>query len=278
VLRGRNRPFPRTRGAPGNQPTQAETTSWQSAVVANSGTVSAARFTIVNNFIAAEKAAGTWALTDDYWGLWAENVPQALVSLKQLRLAVSVSAPNFTADRGYAFDGAVNYINTGFVPSTNAVAMTGTSLRVAAYERTDVNAATTTMGSSNGASQVVLLVARSGSSLLGRVNSSLNISFTLPVADGRGYSATFLNGTLVSDLHSYKNGAELARIGSAPTMGSVLPTVALYIGALNGNGVASSFRATSIGFACAGAALSAAQEQAQYANVQAWASAVGANV
>jgi hypothetical protein len=119
MLHGRIRPFSRTRGAPGDAPTQSETTSWQAQVVTNGGAVSAARFIIVNNFIAAEKAAGTWALTDDYWGLWAEDTIGARP--RQQRRMGGTLAPRPRAARGYTFDGATNYMNTPYVPSTMVV-------------------------------------------------------------------------------------------------------------------------------------------------------------
>jgi hypothetical protein len=272
-LRG---PFSRTRGAPGPAPTQAETTSWQAVVVTNGGTVSAARFTVVNNFIAAEKAAGTWALTDDYWGLWAENAPQALTSLKQLRLATVVAAPAFTADRGYVFDGTTQYINTGFVPSTHAVAMTGTNLRVAVYERTNVDASTVAAGTTLSSSAILWNIPRVNVNLVGRINCTGQASFGLPVADSRGYSVLSINGTLFSNTNGYKNGMALVLAGSG-TMGSGLATAALFIGAANNAGPAL-IRASALGLVAIGAALTPAQEAAQYSCVQAWATAVGAQV
>jgi hypothetical protein len=66
----------------------------------------------------------------------------------------------------------------------------------------------------------------------------------------------------------------------APTaFGSAsLPIVPILVGGYNNAGVFTSPRATSIGFMTVGATLSAAQELAQYNAVQAWATAVGANV
>jgi hypothetical protein len=57
-------------------------------------------------------AAGTWALTDDYWPLWGESVPQAPVDQPEAgrRLAVRCRR-DFTADRGY-HSMAANYAST----------------------------------------------------------------------------------------------------------------------------------------------------------------------
>ena len=249
---------------------------WYAAVVANGGTVSAARLAIINAFIAAEIAAGIWPLMDDYFPSWGENAPQALTSLKQRRLATVTAAPTFTADRGYVFNGTSNFINTGFVPSTHAVVMTGTNLRLAVYERTNVSANTTTAGVQSVSPVQLAIRARSGSGANTFVNVQIN--FTLGVADSRGYLAASRNGADDTTCFAYKNGAAQTLNITTPPYGTTLPTHALYIGARNNAGTADTFRACSVGFVAAGAQLSAAQEAAQYANVQAWATAIGANV
>jgi hypothetical protein len=270
-LRG---PFSRSRGAPGPAPTQAETTSWQAQVVTNGGAVSAARFTIVNNFIAAEKAAGNWALTDDYWGLWAEDTIGALTSLKQRRLGGSFGAPSFVPSRGYTFDGATNYVNTLFVPSTMAVAMTGTNMRIAVYERSDSAAGHSAGGTNDLTGQNLLILARGGSFVPAFLNSN-QANLVLPVATSLGFAAVSRAGSV--NANGYKNGIGLTPV-ALTTPGSALPSFAVFIGARNGSGTAVNFRATSTGLLCVGAPLSATQEQAQYNNVQTWATAIGAQV
>jgi hypothetical protein len=273
-------PFRRTQGGFANAATQAETTSWQAQVVTNGGAVSAARFTIVNNFIAAEKAAGTWALTDDYWGLWAEDTIGALTSLKQLRMGGSFAAPSFVPSQGYTFDGATNYVNTLFVPSTHTLVMTASNMRLAIYERTNVSGANVAAGAVNvaGLQPGIWLGCRTGALTLSRPNVGTNIQFTLPVSDSRGYTTCSLNGTLLTNINNYKNGAALVYSSGSPTFQATLPTTSLYIGGANLNNVLNVPRPASVGLVAIGATLSAAQEQAQYNNVQAWATAIGAAV
>lgn len=248
-----------------------QTYAWQVAVAANGGSVSPGRLAIVNQFIAAEVGAGNWALTDDYWGLWAENAIQALTSLKQRRLATAVNSPTFTVNAGYAFDGTTNYINTDFVPSTHAVAMTGTSLGLSVYERTNVGS-TTYHGTRQTASRNLYLSPRTFSSVyLGGANGDTgNLG---SVGNSRGLTSVEQSaGTVGYD----KNGVSVGTV--TPTVGSTLPSFSIYLGAYNASGTPTGFRAASVGLAVARAALSAPQKLAQYNNIQAFATAVGAQV
>lgn len=251
-------------------PPGPEALAWQAAVVTNGGTVSAARLQIVQNFIGAEIAAGPWALTDDYFPLWGENAIQALTSLKQRRLATAVGAPTFTADQGYTFSGSA-YIDTLFVPSVNAVAMTGTNMRLAFYERTNVAGNTYCGGVIDGSSTKNLSMRPRTPDFQFAANSILT-TVTTPIADSRGYSVG--SRTAGGVFTGWKNGVSLGTV--SPANAAVLPAISFYIGAVNNAGVAANFRATAQGFVALGASLSAGQEAAQYANVQAWAVAIGA--
>lgn len=268
----------RTYGAPVaavSMSVEGETAAYAAAVVANGGTVSDARVAILNTFIRTEKASGAWALTDDYWGLWAENEAQALTSLKQLRLATVVAAPTFTADAGYAFNGTTQYINTGFIPSTHGINCTGTNQRIGVYERTNVTSAGISAGTVDAAVRALNITARNSGNATVRLNNA-GTTFALSVADSSGLKASSRadGGTTVK---FFDRGVKLTD-GTATTPGSVAPTRVIYVGANNNAGTAASFRASSVGFVVVGGPLSDAQELAQYNAVQAWATAVGANV
>lgn len=251
----------------------ADAVLWRDAVVTNSGTVSEARLTLVSQLIKALKAGGAWALQDDYWMLCAENSQSALTSLKQRRLATVVAAPTFTTDLGYAFNGTTQYVNTGFVPSTHAINLTGTSQRLSAYERTNVNANTTSIGAFTSSTVNMRIVGRTGTTLVGTLNSG-TASFT--ITDGRGYSAVSRAGGGTT-AKAYKNGAALVDV-TGLTVGSTLLAIALYIGARNNAGTADAFRAVTMGFASVGAPMSDAQELAEYTALQVYMTAIGAQV
>jgi len=256
----------------------ADALLWSDAVITNGGTVSAGRLTIVSAFVSGEKASGAWALTDDYWGLWAENEAQALTSLKQRRLATAVAAPTFTADRGYDFNGTTQYIDTGFVPSTHAVAMTLDSVHAEIYERTNLSDGNNiSFGGGSGSNRSVAVAPRAAGACRGFSNSSF-AAFTLPAADSRGLTQMGRNGAATTDAYGAKNGVDMTRTSAPTALGASLPAHSFYIGGFNSAGTLVSTRAASVGFAAAGAALSQTQRLARYNAVQAWAAAVGANV
>jgi len=266
--------------APGGPPavTDADAILWIAAVVTNGGTVSASRGYVVESFIVAEKAAGTWALSDDYWGLWGENAAQALTSLKQRRLATVVATTTFAADRGYTGDAVSGYINTGFTPSTNAVAASTANIGMGVYVRTDVGISSqAAAGGSSSSNRIFRINMRSGTTLACAINTS-STTFTLPAATDLGYTTISRKGALATDTAAYKNGAALVRLGTPVNVGTSLPGYPLAILAHNNAGTVSGFCGAQIGFVRFGAALTAAQELAQYNNVQSWATAIGAQV
>jgi hypothetical protein len=248
--------------------------TWVAAVVTNGGAVSAGRRAIVSNFVTAEKAAGTWTLTDDYWALWGEDTIQALTSLKQRRMGISVSAPSFVPDRGYTFNGTSNYVNTGFIPATHCVAMTGTDQRLASYEVSAVGTTGHCAGTAAGTSSSYILQSRTTSSFMAAALGHAVISTVTSIPTPVGFSAASRadGGTTVN---TYKNGVFFEAMTAVAPGNILTPTFPLFIGCRNNAGVPATFSDRAIGLVCSGAPLSAAQEQAQYNNVQAWASALG---
>ena len=254
----------------------ADVDAWETAVVANTGTVSAARKAIVTRFIVAEKMAGTWALTDDYWGLWGENAPQALTSLKQRRLATVVAAPTFTADRGYTLNASTQYLNTGYIPGTHAIAMTGTDMRLAVYERTLATTAVSIGGQNNSTTQNCSLRARQSSAIRGILNGNQVSSVGTP----NNLGLISISRPNIPSYRYYQRGLPVEPGSEPAASGTVLPTQPIFIGCDNINGTAGSFRSPSysVGFACIGASLSPTREMAQSNNVHGWASEIGAQV
>lgn len=263
--------------APPTRAFDIDVLAWESAVIGNGGTVSLDRRVIVDQFVFSEKASGAWALTDDYWALWGENAAQSLTSLKQRRLAVAVNSPALTANRDYSFDGLTNYIDTGFVPGSHAVALGTDNARIAVYERTDVSGNTSAIGTNSGSGRQLRIQPRFDRSGLGCSNTYVG-TFTLPVADSRGYFAAARGGASPADANAYKNGVMLTRTIRPADVAALLPIHSVHIGAFNNAGFASNPRASDIGLACIGASLSGSQELAQYTAVQAFATAVGAQV
>lgn len=254
-------------------PGQTAANAWAAAVVVNGGTVSAGRKTLIATLIDAHVTSGAWATIDDELPLCAENAPQALTSLKQLRLATVTAAPTFTIDRGYAFNGTTQFINTNFVPSTMALVMTASGARLASYERTNVGAnLTCSLGATN---SNMSMNPRNGTSVFQASLLSGAGNIAASIADSRGLSVvSFTGGSNTRD--GWKNGVALA--GAAVTTAGVLAVNAFYVAARNSGGTADQFRAATQGWSSWGGPMSGAQEASYYTALQTFLTAIGANV
>ena len=252
--------------------------SWHDTIVAAGGSVSVAILSIASRFVMAEKVSGAWALTDDYWPFWGENLIQATVSLKQRRTVTLVNAPAFSARRHFATNGSSSYLDTGFIPSTHKIAASTSNVRLAVYLRDNVSNTLYAAGATSSSNRNLRVRPRNGSLTYLDANSSSG-TYTLPAATSAGYTAGSRDAASGANSYGYKNGVAMVQT-VAPTAfaAASLPVVPILVGGYNNAGVFAGPRATSIGFMTVGATLSAAQELAQYNAVQAWATAVGANV
>jgi hypothetical protein len=241
--------------------------------------VSASRGRLVSDTIRELKAGGVWADLDFLPVLTAENEASALVDWKA-RKSMSVQTtvvtlPTFTVDRGYAFDGLTNYISTGFVPSTDCVAATGTSFMLGAYERTNVGTASArAMGALTSATRTALLVPRSSTVAQASLNAAA-VSIATGLSDSRGLTigvTDAANGT------GYKNGA-VGVTTALTTPGSALVNIALFMGAYNNAGTPAAFRASTLAMGMFGRNAWTATQHAQfYAIMQRYMTKLGANV
>jgi hypothetical protein len=271
--------FNRVRGSGAARAFDSDALAWEAAVAANGGSVSLNQRILIDQLIYSLKSAGCWSLMDDAWLLVAENAQQALTSLKQKRLATAVNSPTFGTNAGYTFDGATNYIDTGFICSSHGVAMTTNDIRLGVYERVNINQSTYAAGVLVATNRRLDMRNRSGGGSMLACANSLSSTFTLPIADSRGLSVVSRKGATVTDVVSYKNGDLLVRAADPTGIGSSLPNLSLYFGATNNlGGGAATFRATTLGWVSVGAALSAGQELAEYNALQAYMTAKGANV
>lgn len=110
MLHGRTRPFSRT--AAGSAGTFG---AFQSAVIANGGTISAGRQTLYTNLFNSLASAGLVAKIGRLGIMAAENSASARVDLMApSKLLTFVGAPTFTANQGVVSTNATNYVDTGF--------------------------------------------------------------------------------------------------------------------------------------------------------------------
>jgi hypothetical protein len=253
-------------------PLDPDAVRWIAAV--GESNVSPARGRLISDTIRALKGAGVWTDLDFLPVLAAENAASALVDWKARKAMTAVNTPTFTADQGYAFNGTTSYLNTGFIPSTDCVAATGTSFMMGVYERVDVNTSGRAFGANVSTSQVAHILPRSGTNTTAAMNAA-GATFVTGVADSRGLTVAGASGTAGS---GYKNGAA----GASPTLttpGSSLVNIALFIGGYNQAAALTLPRATTLGYCLFGRnAWTAAQHASFYAAMQSYMSRIGASV
>jgi hypothetical protein len=186
--------------------------SWRTAVISNGGTVSAARFTLVNTMIAGMRSDGVWAKLDGLWIFAGENTPSALTDMVATRLATTaVSAPTFTIDRGYTGDGVANHVDTTWNPTTNAVNFSNNSAHWSVWSLTAGANATFDFGNVYGASGNHILCEFTDTNAYFRVNST-NAGPTSGPSPGNGH---FMGSrTSAVQVDGYRNGGSIGTSGA----------------------------------------------------------------
>lgn len=246
------------------------------AVVANGGTVGTARYELLATLIEKSMVCGHWWETDDIANLVAENVGQQAVTLKRCTVMTAVGSFAFVADEGQAFNGTTQYYNSLFQPSQHSRRRPD-AYRLGVYERTNVGTLTTAMGYNSGTSTSVgFLFPRQSTDIIRAGISSGAVNLPDTITDSRGLTTVSRNGTGV--LTPYKNGVA-GTTGTTANAPGAFAGGTIFIGCgQNGSGTASGFRASTIGCAEWGGWLTPEQEAAWYAALQAFMTAVGANV
>jgi hypothetical protein len=250
----------------------ADAVLWRTQVIANAGTVSAARFSTIDTLIKALKAAGAWARRVDYFLLAAENLPQANTSLKRTLLTSLANSPVFTPDRGVTF-GGTTFMDLKFIPSTQGGGIyTAASREIGCYERTNATAQYA-MGVIQGANVDVYSPRIGGNVPTGSIGGSA-LAPTVTVTTSVGWSTIFKksgsewgfrrNGTL----HEAMVGTDVATLAS----------LAMYGGGRNNSGSLSNPRTSEIAAFMVGGYADDAVSLAEYDAIQAWATEIGANV
>lgn len=266
--------LPKLGGGPKTDP---DAILWRTAVIGAGGTVSDARLALVSTYIAALKTAGVWTLLDVVLLFAAENTQSALMCLKRrVSATIGGGTPTFTADSQYAFDGVDDYISTGYTPSTHAVAMTGSSMMLSVYERTNVgtNAVYAAGCTNNATAQNLRLSPRvATNTAAGNANSANGVSGAM--ADSRGLTA--IQRTADPVFEFFKNGASIGTFAPGSS-GTTLPTHVILVGGNNNNGTPGSFRACSVAGCHLGASLTSGQHLSLFNATEAYLDAIGAGV
>jgi hypothetical protein len=222
-------------GSSGGGGLDPATTAWVNQVVANGGTVSAGRQTIVNTFITCLKSASLWSTMDRYWLLAGENTQSALTDMVGLSLATNHGS-TFTPSQGYTGNGSSFFVDTGYTAGTNYTQNSAVYGGQVQTSRTTATGSPAEFGADNaGFTQNAVLIP---------YNSSNNFSVVLNATTPSAGSATNAQGSYIisrtgaSAGAAYKNGTSFSTFATASTG---LPGVTFYVGANHQGGSANSF-------------------------------------
>jgi hypothetical protein len=224
-----------------------------------------ARKTLYNNFFKSLRTAGLLTKGDFcYLTAAADNQAARQNLLANQYNATAVSSPTFTADQGYAGDGAAAYLDTNSVQSSFGNAKQN-SYSLFVWSRTDVAADNSyDSGVSNSNNTGVIGKTSTGSQLLCRTNSTTPTNPS--VANSLGFYGWTRTGATTGAV--YKNRANVASVSST--------SAALTAGSIRILGSASLFSTRQCAFAWTGAALVDAEVFALYDAVSAYLTAIGA--
>lgn len=223
------------------------------------------RKTQINTLIKALKTAGVWSKLDALYVLAAHDAQAARRNwIADAYNLTAVSAPTFSADRGYTGNGSSSYLATGLNPSTGGK-YTQNSASLGVWVRTESNANYCDIGVDSG------VIGSIRPRVTGLLSASTNGPATLPaVGSSVGLSAWSRTADAVVEV--YKNGASLA---DATTVSSGLPNADFALLA-RGKPTPDQYSANQIAAAFIGPGLTDANQSDTYAAMNTYLQAVGA--
>jgi hypothetical protein len=227
----------------------------------------AERRALYNSLIVGLKADGLWTPLDWLLILAAEDSQAARVNLKTpAKVATAVNSPTFTADRGYAGDGATSYIDLGEVYNVAGNSFALDSATIGVWNNTSVSVGQKgQIGNLSGATRSFIASHSAGNEIY-RINDSTDSTLRVGSthlghrAASRESSALkrgYFNGALVSDLTTASTAINAAS-------GTILTSTTV-------------FSADRVAAAYSGSAMTAAQLAAMHTRLSTFLTAIGAN-
>jgi hypothetical protein len=254
--------------------------AWQSAVVANGGTVSDSTLSAVSEFCKSAKTDGYWASLTRINLFCGDQLAAALVPLKVGGGNSTDTNMNFVPDdyaeaTGLTGDGSTKYLKTGIIPSTM---LNLNSTHGAVYNRSSTAAAGGVhIGATDGTNPLRYhMPFTDGNSYVdeynnanGRVNTSVTVSAPYGFMVGTRTSA--------SSHVIYRNGSSIASNSTSASIGS-LEANELYVFAGNSSGSAVALVAQPLAAYSIGAGLSPTDVTNFNTAMQTFQTALGRNV
>ena len=222
---------------------------------------------------------GLWSVLDilRVYGAHTNGAGEALLNWisPSLYAATAFNAPTFTIDKGFTFNGTTQYINNNWVPSVSGINYIANSASQIMYIRTNFasNVGHGTGHNANGKCTYILPRTLSSPANKGIVKLNNDSWLYGEILNSSGMYVNTRNDA--TNLTLYKNSLVIVT-GIRSVIGA--PTISLYCGAVNDDGVATDFRADQVFFEAWGAGLSQAQVTLLTTIVNTLATSLGVNV
>jgi hypothetical protein len=213
-----------------------EALAWQTNIVANGGTISAATLKIINdNFFVPAKANGNILTELDrlniYCGLNGFPIAARTNLIKSAHYVTPVSSPTFD-NNGYRSSGT-SYLNLNYNISTEAVKLTQNSASIGCVVRTPSYAALTRMlGATGATTRATYMIRQTTPSLLAGINTIDGaVANTSTSTVGNVFFEAIRNNS--TQITALING-----VGTAQSQASnaTLPNVSMFELTMNNNG------------------------------------------
>lgn len=168
----------------------------------------------IDDLVSDLKRAGIWVKLDGLYVLAAHDAQAARLNWIGGQFDLSeVSAPSFTADRGYQGNGTSSYLDTGFNPTTAGGKFSQNDAHIGVWSLTDLtNDTAFDIGNT-----LARLNSRSttGTSIRGTLNRSGNLLSGSPTANSLGHHVLSRSASTV--LKYYKGAEDIATSTAAST-------------------------------------------------------------
>lgn len=230
---------------------------------------------LINTLIKSLKAAGVWTKLDALYLFAAADAQAARQNwIQDLYNATAVSSPTFTADRGYAGDGASAYVNSNFNATTaSSPKFVQDSAHVSGWNLTSRAANNTSLlGARESTTKYIDIVPRAiGDLYIGRLNGN---GTAVSTANSNSTGLFTINRSASNALQGYRNGASLGTSANV-SAGSPNAQLIMLARSLTGAGP-DSWTTDQIAAVCFGSSLTSVEEAAKYAAILTYLQAVGA--
>ena len=246
----------------------ADAAAFFNRVTTAGGTLSTTEKQAVNQLVLDLKANSLWTPMKAIYPMVGASAAACSRNLKADDFNGTFSSGWTFASTGVTGNGTSDYMNTNLLPSTQ---LTLNSSHLSFYSRTLSNGVEVEMGNDDGANGSIIEIRTAGISYY-RINSGgTYISYT--DSDSRAFYMA--NRTASNVINGWRNSTKVA---TGTVSSSALPTINIFLGAWNNNGVPSFYTTKECAFASIGDGLTDTQASNFYTAVQAFQTTLSRNV